>query len=126
LAAPTYTRGFFVSDIALDGYNTDRVTVNRGPNAILFGVGSAAGVVDTGLIAANLRKNTNKVEYRYGNNDSQRRSFDFNRVLVPDKLGFRLAALDEGRRLIDGRFWCLEGGPYTLESLWDGELVPGG
>jgi len=37
----------------------------------------------------------------------------------------RLAALDAGRRLIDGRFWCLEGGPYTLESLWDGELVPG-
>jgi len=38
----------------------------------------------------------------------------------------RLTALDEGRRLIDGSFWCLEGGPYTLESLWDGELVPGG
>jgi alcohol dehydrogenase (NADP+) len=39
----------------------------------------------------------------------------------------RLAALDEGRRLIEGRFVCLEGGPYTLESLWgDGELVPGG
>jgi alcohol dehydrogenase (NADP+) len=39
----------------------------------------------------------------------------------------RLAALDEGRRLIEGRFVCLEGGPYTLESLWgDGELAPGG
>ncbi len=38
----------------------------------------------------------------------------------------RLTALDEGRRLIDGSFWCLEGGAYTLESLWDGELVPGG
>ena len=98
LAAPTYTRGFFVSDIALDGYNTDRVTVNRGPNAILFGVGSAAGVVDTGLIAANLRKNTNNVEYRYGNNDSQRQSVDFNRVLMPGKLAFRLAALDEAER----------------------------
>ncbi len=31
----------------------------------------------------------------------------------------RLAALDQGQRLIDGRFWCLEGGPYTLEKLWD-------
>jgi alcohol dehydrogenase (NADP+) len=38
----------------------------------------------------------------------------------------QLTALDEGQRLIDGRFSCLEGGPYTLESLWDGELVPGG
>jgi alcohol dehydrogenase (NADP+) len=38
----------------------------------------------------------------------------------------QLSALDQGRRLIDGGFWCLEGGPYTLENLWDGELVPGG
>jgi len=39
----------------------------------------------------------------------------------------RLAALDEGRRLIEGRFVCLEGGPYSQESLWgDGELAPGG
>ncbi len=98
LATPTFARGFFVSDIALDGYNTDRVTVNRGPNAILFGVGSPAGVVDTGLIAANPRKNTNKVEFRYGNNDSQRRSFDFNRVIVPNKLAFRVAALDDAER----------------------------
>jgi alcohol dehydrogenase (NADP+) len=33
----------------------------------------------------------------------------------------RLAAIDGGQRLIDGRFWCLEGGPYTLQNLWDGE-----
>ena len=32
----------------------------------------------------------------------------------------RLVAIDGGQRLIDGRFWCLEGGPYTLENLWDG------
>ena len=38
----------------------------------------------------------------------------------------RLAALDEGRRLIEGRFVCLEGGPYSQESLWgDGELQAG-
>jgi alcohol dehydrogenase (NADP+) len=33
----------------------------------------------------------------------------------------RLAAIDGGQRLIDGRFWCLEGGPYSMENLWDGE-----
>ena len=36
----------------------------------------------------------------------------------------RLARLDRGQRLIDGSFWCLEGGPYTLENLWDGEPDP--
>ena len=51
LAAPSFTRGFFVSDIGFDTYNTERVTVNRGPNAILFGVGSAAGVVESTLLA---------------------------------------------------------------------------
>ena len=29
-----------------------------------------------------------------------------------------LAALDRGRRYVDGRFWTVPGGPYTLESLW--------
>jgi alcohol dehydrogenase (NADP+) len=33
----------------------------------------------------------------------------------------RLVAIDRGQRLIDGRFWCLEGGPYTMANLWDGE-----
>jgi alcohol dehydrogenase (NADP+) len=33
----------------------------------------------------------------------------------------RLVAIDGGQRLIDGRFWCLEGGPYTMANLWDGE-----
>ena len=33
----------------------------------------------------------------------------------------RLVAIDGGQRLIDGRFWCLEDGPYTLANLWDGE-----
>jgi alcohol dehydrogenase (NADP+) len=34
----------------------------------------------------------------------------------------RLVAIDGGQRLIDGRFWCLEGGPYTMANLWDGEI----
>jgi hypothetical protein len=33
----------------------------------------------------------------------------------------RLFAIDGAQRLIDGRFWCLEGGPYTMANLWDGE-----
>lgn len=93
LAAPNFTRGFFVTDIAFDSYNTDAVTVNRGPNSLLFGVGSPAGVVDTSLLRADVRHNRNKVILRYGNNDSVRGSVDFNRVLVPRKLALRIAAL---------------------------------
>jgi alcohol dehydrogenase (NADP+) len=32
----------------------------------------------------------------------------------------RIAGLDQHRRLVDGSFWLLEGGPWTLQSLWDG------
>ncbi|MFM7676984.1 MAG: aldo/keto reductase [Synechococcus sp.] len=31
----------------------------------------------------------------------------------------RIAGLDQHLRLVDGSFWLLEGGPWTLQSLWD-------
>ena len=31
----------------------------------------------------------------------------------------QIAALDRGERCIDGRFWELPGGPYSLANLWD-------
>ncbi|MEB3264055.1 MAG: aldo/keto reductase [Synechococcus sp.] len=31
----------------------------------------------------------------------------------------RIAGLDQHLRLVDGSFWLLEGGPWTLASLWD-------
>ena len=30
----------------------------------------------------------------------------------------RIAGLDRHRRYIDGTFWTLEGGPYTVEEFW--------
>jgi alcohol dehydrogenase (NADP+) len=30
-----------------------------------------------------------------------------------------ISQLDEHRRYVDGSFWCKEGSPYTLETLWD-------
>ncbi|MEY2880946.1 MAG: hypothetical protein RLZZ15_3326 [Verrucomicrobiota bacterium] len=98
LTSPTYTRGYFISDVAIDGYNTSAVTVNRGPNAILFGVANAAGVVDTTLLRADLRRNSSKVEFRYGDNDSLRTSLDLSRVLIPRKLAARIALLDDQER----------------------------
>lgn len=31
----------------------------------------------------------------------------------------RIAGLEQQRRLVDGSFWLLEGGPWTLQRLWD-------
>ena len=29
-----------------------------------------------------------------------------------------IANIDEDYRLVNGKFWVVEGGPYTLEGLW--------
>lgn len=95
LASPNFTRGFFTTNIPMDSYNTDTVTVNRGPNAILFGVGSPAGVVDSTLIRADTAENKHKVQVRFGNNESLREEVDFNRVLLKDQLALRIAAVHD-------------------------------
>lgn len=98
LASPQYTRSYFSSSIPIDGYNTEGVTVARGPNAILFGAGSPAGVVDTQLAQADLRRNRGRVEARTGDNGAFRTAVDFNRVIVPNRLAFRVAALNDDER----------------------------
>jgi outer membrane receptor protein involved in Fe transport len=93
LSSPTYTRGYFGTSIAFDSYNTGMVTVNRGPNSALFGVGSGAGIVDTALVQAELTKNKFTVSARYGNNDSLRASTDLNLILLPKTVALRVATL---------------------------------
>jgi alcohol dehydrogenase (NADP+) len=31
----------------------------------------------------------------------------------------RIASLDQHQRLLDGSFWLMEGGPWTIQMLWD-------
>lgn len=98
LAAPNATRGYFLNNIAGDAYNTEAITISRGPNAVLFGVGSPAGVVDVALIRPDLTRNENRVEVRFGDNGSARQVLDLSRVLLPGRLAFRLAALRDDER----------------------------
>jgi outer membrane receptor protein involved in Fe transport len=94
LAQATRTRDFFASDIPSDGYNFETVTISRGPNAILAGVGSAGGVID-----AALRKATFKDNYRFvsrlSSYDSHREELHFNKVIVPQRLAVRLDLLND-------------------------------
>jgi outer membrane receptor protein involved in Fe transport len=46
LAAADLTRDYNSTSIAMDSYNTSRVVINRGANAILFGLGSPAGIIN--------------------------------------------------------------------------------
>ncbi len=98
LGGADYTRDYFLSSVPTDGYNTDRVEVNRGPNAMLFGLGSPSGIINTGLIRAMPNQTKSKVEAQYGQHDTHRISLDHNHVLLKDRLALRFATLYGERR----------------------------
>ena len=95
LAEATLTRGQFVTDIPFDAYNTSRVTINRGPNSLLFGIGSPGGVIDNSLITASRSKDFGEVSLRFGERGSNRQTVDYNKALFNDRLGLRFSAMRE-------------------------------
>lgn len=94
LAAADNTRDFFRSQIPWDSYNIGRVDLQRGPNAILFGEGSPAGIINAGTKQARF-KNSGEAEVRVGSFGSTRESVDLNHVLVPKQIALRLDLLND-------------------------------
>lgn len=89
------TRDFFQTDIPWDSYNVGRVDLQRGPNSILFGIGSPAGIINSSLNMATMGKNSGSVENRISSFGSIRSSIDYNYVVLKDELAVRLALLDD-------------------------------
>ncbi|MGK0237812.1 MAG: outer membrane receptor protein involved in Fe transport [Candidatus Pelagisphaera sp.] len=98
LGAADLTRGFFLTDIALDSYNTERVTVSRGPNSLLFGIGSPGGVINNSTKQAVQNSDFGEFGVRMDSFDSLRFSFDYNKSLLKDRLAIRIAALEETQK----------------------------
>ena len=92
LASADNLRDFFLTDIPWDAYNTGRVDLQRGPNSILFGIGSPAGIINNSINGASFR-NANRVELQAGSYGSYRGSLDLNRVILKDKLSVRFSSL---------------------------------
>jgi outer membrane receptor protein involved in Fe transport len=72
-----------------DTYNIERGEVLRGPQAFLYGEGTAGGVLNQQTKRATSR-NAEKATFMFGTNDLYRAEFDINRRLSP-KLAARLA-----------------------------------
>ena len=87
IGAATLTRNYFRTDYSADSYNTERVTINRGPNALLFGIGNPAGVIETSLKKAELYNDLFKFGLRVGSHESHRETFDINKVIFENRLG---------------------------------------
>jgi outer membrane receptor protein involved in Fe transport len=86
------TRDYFLTEAPWDSYNVERVELQRGPNSILFGVGSPAGIINAGTKGATF-KDQGTIEARVGSFGSVRGSIDVNRELIEEVLSVRVMGL---------------------------------
>jgi outer membrane receptor protein involved in Fe transport len=96
LAAADSARDYFITDIPWDSFNIDRIDILRGPNSILYGLGSPAGIINGSTRGAEFR-NVGSVQGRISSYGSWRTSFDINREIIPGMLAIRLDGLQSNR-----------------------------
>ncbi|MCB1124062.1 MAG: TonB-dependent receptor plug domain-containing protein, partial [Verrucomicrobiae bacterium] len=89
------TRNYFQTDIPFDAYNVTRVTVNRGPNSILFGLGSPGGVINSNTAQAQIGADNGELVIRMDHRGGHRESFNVNKTIIEDRLAIRVAMLNE-------------------------------
>lgn len=97
LASADTTVNYFLTDIPWDSYNVDRVDFQRGPNAILFGLGSPAGIINAGTKSAGYQ-NKGSVEFKYSRFGSMRTTLGVNHVLIDKQLAFRIDVLNDDQK----------------------------
>lgn len=84
------SRNFFTWDINSDSFNVERIDTSRGPNALLFGASSLAGLANITTKQANFR-DFNRVSLAYDSTGGLgRATLDVNRELIKNKLAVRL------------------------------------
>ena len=100
LGTATNAVNFLATRGSNDRYNIERSEFLRGPNSILFGLGSPAGLVNATTKKAITAKDSGEVQIVLDNFGSVRGSFDINRVLVEDKLALRLVSMAEDEKFM--------------------------
>ncbi|MES2694588.1 MAG: TonB-dependent receptor plug domain-containing protein [Verrucomicrobiota bacterium] len=118
LAEATQARNFYRSLIPMDGYNTDRVEINRGANALLFGVGSPAGIINTSTVSADLQKQRGEVEASVGGHGSWRVSFDYNAVPSKGDFAVRVASVKDDEKY-QQKFTFTDTERKYVTAAWD-------
>lgn len=96
LAAADLARDYFPTSIPFDTYNTESITINRGSNSILFGLGSPAGIINNDTKKAFFGDEV-EMQFRFDSFGSDRTIVDINKELVEDHLAVRLILLNEKR-----------------------------
>lgn len=83
-------RNFFSSTLSGDRFNMERIDFSRGPNSVLFGLGSPGGIVNTSTKRARVNQRIDDLRVRFASFDDYRAELDFGRTVVPDKVAVRM------------------------------------
>ena len=96
LSRADVTMDFFqVGNGNLDRYNIERITLVRGPNSVLFGLGSPAGILDYTTKKAYFDNNAGELRIMLDSFGSLRTTIDYNQILSEDRLAVRILGLRE-------------------------------
>lgn len=85
-------RNYFSTGQNVDFYNTERLDLSRGPNSVLFGLGSPAGIINSSTKFARIGRDFKTVGLRVGSFDDYRVTLDRNESINP-KLAVRANVL---------------------------------
>ncbi len=96
LSGGTVSVNFFKSDFPTDTFNTERIDQSRGPNSVLFGIGSPGGIVNATTKRALLGKDAVAVAVQGRSEGGLREEADVN-LPVGGRLALRVAAVKDNR-----------------------------
>lgn len=91
----TRARNYFETLLPLELYVAERLDEARGPNSILFGIGSAGGLVNTTVKRASATRDFAEIETRTGSYNLFRTTADINRIIARNRLGLRLNLMSD-------------------------------
>ncbi len=91
----TMARNYLQTDSRPAFYTVERIDNSSGPNAILFGLGSAGGVVNITTKRAQLNRPAYGLDFLFDSNHSRRVNADVNQVLIPKTLALRVNGIAE-------------------------------
>jgi outer membrane receptor protein involved in Fe transport len=96
LPGGTVAVNFFKSDFPADTFSTERIDQARGPNSILFGIGSPGGLINVTNKRAMLGQNAVSVEVQGRSEGGLREEGDYNQA-IGKHISLRVAAVKEQR-----------------------------
>lgn len=92
----TVSRDFFPWNLSSDTFSTERLSLSRGPNSILYGMGNAGGIINSMSKRANFKTNT-QLNLKTDEEGSWRAHVDHNQRLT-DTLALRVNLLGEDKK----------------------------